>query len=148
MVRKNDLILLLVIFCSMGAGIGFPNLGKVFLPYPLYLMMFLLFLSFLKIEFVEVLQNIKKNDFYYFSTMLVKTIDYSSRSFFSYPSHLARICSSCLTSIRNLYRCGSAFYLWSFECYHFAGVDDGGHFLSFSSLYTSSLGRAPDGTDH
>ena len=60
MVRKNDLILLLVIFCSMGAGIGFPNLGKVFLPYPLYLMMFLLFLSFLKIEFVEVLQNIKK----------------------------------------------------------------------------------------
>lgn len=60
MVRKNDLILLLVIFCSMGAGIGFPNLGKVFLPYPLCLMMFLLFLSFLKIEFVEVLQNIKK----------------------------------------------------------------------------------------
>jgi len=59
-VRKNDLILLLVIFCSMGAGIGFPNFGKVFLPYPLYLMMFLLFLSFLKIEFVEVLQNIKK----------------------------------------------------------------------------------------
>ena len=60
MVRKNDLILLLVIFCSMGAGIGFPNLGKVFLPYPLYLMMFLLFISFLKIEFFEVLQNIKK----------------------------------------------------------------------------------------
>jgi len=60
LVRKNDLILLLVIFCSMGAGIGFPNLGKVFLPYPLYLMMFLLFLSFLKIEFFEVLQNIKK----------------------------------------------------------------------------------------
>ena len=60
MVRKYDLILLLVIFCSMGAGIGFPNLGRVFLPYPLYLMMFLLFLSFLKIEFIDVLRNIKK----------------------------------------------------------------------------------------
>jgi BASS family bile acid:Na+ symporter len=60
LVRKNDLILLLVIFGSMGVGIGFPNLGIVFLPYPLYLMMFLLFLSFLKIEFIQVLQNLKK----------------------------------------------------------------------------------------
>lgn len=60
MVRKNDLILLLVIFCSMGAGIGFPKLGNLFAPYPLYLQMFLLFLSFLKIDFVEVLKNIKK----------------------------------------------------------------------------------------
>lgn len=60
MVRKNDLILLLVIFCSMGAGIGFPKLGNLFTPYPLYLQMFLLFLSFLEIDFVEVLKNIKK----------------------------------------------------------------------------------------
>lgn len=44
----------------MGAGIGFPNLGRVFLPSPLYLMMFLLFLSFLKIEFAEVLKNLEK----------------------------------------------------------------------------------------
>ncbi|HMK52024.1 MAG TPA: bile acid:sodium symporter, partial [Thermodesulfobacteriota bacterium] len=60
MVRKNDLILLLVIFGSMGAGIGFPKLGKLFIPYPLYLQMFLLFLSFLKIDFVEVLKNIRR----------------------------------------------------------------------------------------
>lgn len=60
MVRKNDLILLLVIFCSMGAGIGLPKLGRLFIPYPLYLQMFLLFLSFIKIDFVEVLQNIKR----------------------------------------------------------------------------------------
>jgi len=59
-VRKNDLILLLVIFCSMGAGIGLPELGKFFIPYPLYLQMFLLFLSFLKIDFVEVLKNIRR----------------------------------------------------------------------------------------
>jgi len=59
-VRKNDLILLLVIFCSMGAGIGLPQLGKFFIPYPLYLQMFLLFLSFLKIDFVEVLKNIRR----------------------------------------------------------------------------------------
>jgi BASS family bile acid:Na+ symporter len=45
----------------MGAGIGFPKLGRVFLPYSLYLMMLLLFLSFLKIEFFEVLRNIKKS---------------------------------------------------------------------------------------
>ena len=60
MVRKNDLILLLVIFGSMGAGIGLPKLGKFFIPYPLYLQMFLLFLSFLKIDFVEVLKNIRR----------------------------------------------------------------------------------------
>jgi BASS family bile acid:Na+ symporter len=71
-VRKNDLILLLVIFCSMGAGIGFPELGRLFIPYPLYFMMFLLFLSFLKIEFIEVLRNIRKTSFIIFVLCILK----------------------------------------------------------------------------
>jgi BASS family bile acid:Na+ symporter len=58
--RINDLILLLVIFCSMAAGIGLPDFASVFLPYPLYLLMLLLFLSFLKIEFANAFQEVKK----------------------------------------------------------------------------------------
>lgn len=50
MFSLNDLILLLVIFSSMLVGIALPNFGSLFQPYPLYLMMFLLFLSFLSIR--------------------------------------------------------------------------------------------------
>ena len=57
MFRKNDLMLLLVIFASMGAGIGFPAVGKIFSPYPFYLLMILLFFNFLKIEFSEVIHH-------------------------------------------------------------------------------------------
>ena len=57
MFRKNDLMLLLVIFASMGAGIGFPAAGKIFSPYPFYLLMILLFFNFLKIEFSEVIHH-------------------------------------------------------------------------------------------
>lgn len=54
MFRLNDLILLLVIFSSMLVGILFPEPASVFQPYPLYLMMFLLFLSFLPIELDDI----------------------------------------------------------------------------------------------
>ncbi len=47
MFRLNDLILLLVIFSSMFAGILFPEHVAFLQPFPLYLMMLLLFLSFL-----------------------------------------------------------------------------------------------------
>jgi len=50
MFRLNDLILLLVIFLSVIAGILLPRFGSLFQPYPLYLMMLLLFLSFLSIK--------------------------------------------------------------------------------------------------
>ncbi len=50
-------MLLLVIFASMGAGIGFPAVGKIFSPYPFYLLMILLFFNFLKIEFSEVIHH-------------------------------------------------------------------------------------------
>jgi len=47
-------MLLLVIFASMGAAIGFPAVGKIFSPYPFYLLMILLFFNFLKIEFLRI----------------------------------------------------------------------------------------------
>jgi BASS family bile acid:Na+ symporter len=59
MFRLNDVILLLVIFSSMIGGILLPRFGSVFQPYPLYLMMFLLFLSFLSIKIDTVWQTIQ-----------------------------------------------------------------------------------------
>jgi len=64
--RKNDFILLLVIFSAMGVGIGLPEFGKIFVPYPLYFMMFLLFFSFLKIDFLQVFQEMRKKAFMFF----------------------------------------------------------------------------------
>jgi bile acid:Na+ symporter, BASS family len=61
MFRLNDLILLLVIFSSMLVGILFPDPASVFQPYPLYLMMFLLFLSFLPIELKDIWLLIRNN---------------------------------------------------------------------------------------
>jgi BASS family bile acid:Na+ symporter len=54
MFRTNDLILLLVVFSSFVAGVLFPGPSSFFQPLPLYLMMFLLFLSFLSIRLDEV----------------------------------------------------------------------------------------------
>jgi len=50
-------MLLLVIFVSMGVAVGFPAVGKIFSPYPFYLLMILLFFNFLKIEFSEVIHH-------------------------------------------------------------------------------------------
>jgi BASS family bile acid:Na+ symporter len=61
MFRLNDVILLLVIFSSMIVGILLPRFGSVFQSYPLYLMMFLLFLSFLSIKIDTVLKTIRHN---------------------------------------------------------------------------------------
>ena len=54
MFRTNDLILLLVVFSSFVSGLLFPGPASFFQPFPLYLMMFLLFLSFLSIRLDEV----------------------------------------------------------------------------------------------
>ena len=61
MFRKNDILLLIVEFGSIGLAIAFPEAFKAFSPYPLYLMMLFLFFSFLKVEFVEVLEHIKES---------------------------------------------------------------------------------------
>jgi len=50
MLRLNDLILLLVIFLSILAGVLLPRFGSLFQPYILCFMMFFLFLSFLSIK--------------------------------------------------------------------------------------------------
>lgn len=50
MFRVNDLILLLVILISVLVAILLPRFGSLFQPFPLYLMMLLLFLSFLSIR--------------------------------------------------------------------------------------------------
>jgi bile acid:Na+ symporter, BASS family len=53
----NDLILFAVIFGSVTIGIVLPGLGSVFQPVLLYVMMFLLFLSFLTIDFRSLLDT-------------------------------------------------------------------------------------------
>ena len=63
MFRKNDFILLLVVFSAMGVGIGLPEFGRIFAPYPLYFMMFQLFFSFLKIDFLQVFNEARKKAF-------------------------------------------------------------------------------------
>jgi BASS family bile acid:Na+ symporter len=60
MFRLNDLILLLVVFSSMLAGILFPGFGSYFQPFPKYLLMILFFLSFLPIEIHEI-RSVLKN---------------------------------------------------------------------------------------
>jgi len=59
MFRLNDLILLLVIFSSMLAGILFPDQASFFRPYPLYMMMLLLFLSFLSIRLGDIWDTLR-----------------------------------------------------------------------------------------
>ncbi|MGC8659907.1 MAG: bile acid:sodium symporter family protein [Desulfomonilaceae bacterium] len=55
--RKNDLILLVVIFLSSAIAILKPNACTPLQPYPLYLMMLLMFMSFLKISFDSLLNT-------------------------------------------------------------------------------------------
>jgi BASS family bile acid:Na+ symporter len=59
MFRLRDLILLVVSFSSIMAGVLFPRFGVFFQPLPLYAMMTLLFLSFLSIEINAIWDTIK-----------------------------------------------------------------------------------------
>jgi len=47
----NDLILLVVVFGTAFLAVAFPDVWEIFQPYPVHVMMFLLFLSFMKIDF-------------------------------------------------------------------------------------------------
>lgn len=60
MIRVNDLILLIVLFTSMVAGILVPRFGAFFQPYPLYLMMAFFFLSLLPIRLDAIWDNLRK----------------------------------------------------------------------------------------
>ncbi|UCF85788.1 MAG: hypothetical protein JSV50_09200 [Desulfobacteraceae bacterium] len=61
MFRLNDFILLMIIFSSMRAGILLPSVGSVFQPYPVYLMMILLFLSFLSIKIETIWDTVRNH---------------------------------------------------------------------------------------
>jgi len=54
MFRGKDLVLLVVIYSSLVAGILFPEIGRPFRPFPLYCMMTLLLLSFLPIKISQI----------------------------------------------------------------------------------------------
>jgi bile acid:Na+ symporter, BASS family len=59
MFRVRDLILLLVIYSSLLAGIFFPRAGEIFQSFPLYCMMALLFLSFLSISLSDISETLR-----------------------------------------------------------------------------------------
>lgn len=59
MLRTRDLLLLVVVFSSLLAGVLAPRFCAMFQPYPLYCMMSLLFLSFLSIRIVDVWQILR-----------------------------------------------------------------------------------------
>jgi len=61
MFRLNDLILLIVVFSSMIAGILFPAFGSCFQPFPKYLLMILFFLSFLSIQMDDIWIVLKRS---------------------------------------------------------------------------------------
>ena len=61
MLRLRDLVLLIVIYSSLAAGILFPETGRVFQPFPLYCMMSLLFLSFLSIRISKITDTVRKS---------------------------------------------------------------------------------------
>jgi BASS family bile acid:Na+ symporter len=59
MFRLRDLILLLVIYSSLLAGIFFPRACEIFQPFPLYCMMALLFLSYLSIGLSDISETLR-----------------------------------------------------------------------------------------
>lgn len=74
MFRLNDLILLLVIFFSILAGILLPRFGSLFQPYLLYFMMFFLFLSFLSIKIGNIWCTLKQSFWTILFLSFLKTI--------------------------------------------------------------------------
>ena len=74
MFRKNDFILLIVVFSAMGVGIGLPEFGRIFAPYPLYFMIIQLFFSFLKINFLQVFAEAKERAVILFVLCLFKLL--------------------------------------------------------------------------
>ncbi len=74
MFRRNDFILLLVVFSAMGVGIGLPEFGRIFAPYPLYFMIIQLFFSFLKINFLQVFAEAKERAIILFVLCLFKLL--------------------------------------------------------------------------
>lgn len=91
MFRLNDLILLLVIFLSMLIGILLPRFGSLFQPYPLCLMMLLLFLSLLNIKIDSIWHTLRNSVWTIIFLSFLKTIAMPIGIYFlfkvTYPSY-------------------------------------------------------------
>jgi len=74
MLRLRDLVLLVVIYSSLGAGILFPEIGKVFQPFPLYCMMSLLFLSFLSIKISQISNTVRRSALLIVCFLLIRMV--------------------------------------------------------------------------
>lgn len=74
MLRLRDLVLLVVIYSSLVAGILFPEIGKVFQPFPLYCMMSLLFLSFLSIKISRISNTVRRSALLIVCFLLIRLI--------------------------------------------------------------------------
>lgn len=74
MLRLRDLVLLVVIYSSLAAGILFPETGKVFQPFPLYCMMSLLFLSFLSIKISQISNTVRRSALLIVCFLLIRMI--------------------------------------------------------------------------
>lgn len=86
MFRIRDLILLLVIYSSLLAGIFFPRACQIFQPFPLYCMMALLFLSFLPISLLEISQTIGGQGFVIGVFLFLKMILLPAAVFFLFSA--------------------------------------------------------------
>jgi BASS family bile acid:Na+ symporter len=74
MFRLRDLILLIVIYSSLAAGVLFPREAGIFQSFPLYTMMSLLFLSFLSIRISEIRHTIRSSGFVISCFLFIKMI--------------------------------------------------------------------------
>jgi len=74
MLRLRDLVLLVVIYSSLVAGILFPEIGKVFQPFPLYCMMSLLFLSFLSIKISQISNTVRRSALLIVCFLLIRMV--------------------------------------------------------------------------
>lgn len=74
MIQRNDLILIFMVFVSIGVGIAFPEETSFLQPFPIYMMMTQLFLSFIKIDFSQVLKNVRQDSRFLLQMAFVKLI--------------------------------------------------------------------------
>ena len=74
MFRLNDLILLIVIYSSLLAGVLLPDACSFFRPMPLYSMMTLLFLSFLSIQVTDIWRIARKSAMTIVSFLIIRML--------------------------------------------------------------------------
>jgi BASS family bile acid:Na+ symporter len=82
MFRVRDLILLIVIYSSLVAGIFFPRACQIFQPFPLYCMMSLLFLSFLSINLSDISETLRSKGLVIGVFLFIRMILFPAAVFF------------------------------------------------------------------